>query len=606
MTYNQFSNPSGRRGTTGYTVAGGTLGSDAGTDSKVVSTGTPVAGSLSLTIESMVIGAGKLVASTQYTYSATIKSTGIGVRLRAIGTGVTTATSTTVAAGAVFTRVSVTFTTNASGTVAFDIDNTATAAIGNTLFFQDAMVEQAAVMNAYYDGTFPNYMWSGVADASSSFGPVLVVTPDASFTPPRVRIDVTMAAGSTMNSITVYRLQGGVKTPILAQPSAGFSTIIAYDYVAPYGATVAYEADITSFVAGSTLWTEDWTGFAARWTGDTSQFAGSGGILSRTSGTSFASFGSNTVLASGASMTIASFPYTGSNDASIQFTDDHVNGAFIEQDTTGIGGWNMNWKDTSLGGVINRVTHISDIASGSLTFIYGATTTTINGTTIPVMLGAPGSVFVFNTFTGAVLGTMVMTAAGSTQVSNYVSSTTSLTVTTGWIIHPATPSLSMPLSTTDETMLYVRGISSITDHASQTVHEILGQSLPIVSSSGPRSSDEFTLGVHAATLALESGLIALLTDQTPILIQFPDPTIDWTYGYYAVGDVTRARVVAVANNSRRDFTLPLRLVQTPVVVQQNAGWSWAAVAARYSSWNQARAAYNTWAAMAADSRNPGY
>jgi len=243
---NLLNNPSGRRTTTGYTVAGGTIGQDALTDTYVLSTGTPTAGNLNITLESMVIGAGKLNGITQYTYSATIYGSNVTTKLLASGTGVTTASSTTVTAGT-YTRVSVTFTTNASGTVTFQIVNTTSGAVGSVVGFRDALVEIGSVLGTYLDGTYQFAVWTGSADSSPSilYAPVLTLTPYVDQNPGiRVQISITDLPPSAQTvNITrsvegrTMKVRGGVNLFAI-----GGAQVM--DFETPIGATATYRAEL--------------------------------------------------------------------------------------------------------------------------------------------------------------------------------------------------------------------------------------------------------------------------------------------------------------------------------------------------------------------------
>jgi len=173
---NPFNNPSGRRALTGYSLFGaGTLGLDvpAGLTYDIVGAVLGI-GSAGILIEAMTVG-GKLLPNTTYTFSlGAIGGTGVATRAYVGGTGV-------VGAGVVGATVppstsaptSVTFTTTASGTVSLYVLNAATTAIGNVIYFHDAIIDPGATPLGYFDGSTPDtydivYGWADAADNSVS------------------------------------------------------------------------------------------------------------------------------------------------------------------------------------------------------------------------------------------------------------------------------------------------------------------------------------------------------------------------------------------------------------------------------------------------------
>lgn len=250
---------------------------------------------------------------------------------------------------------------------------------------------------------------------------------------------------------------------------------------------------------------------------------------------------------------------------------------------------------------------------GSTTVAFGAAFTRVSFSFTTLASGVV-SFYLVNTLGAMAIGNVVAFRDAQTELgpvaTPYVapgsSSQIQLSPASGWMIHPTVPAKSVPISTTDRTLPGINNIGPVTSATTATVHEILGQSMPIISTSGPRLSDALTVIFAARTLAHEAQLNALLADQSPILFRFPDAGLGWQDGFYAIGDVQRERFAQVEVLQRRLFTLPLRMVQPPLGSVQNPGWSWADVAATFSSWNEVALAYNTWADMAADNRNPGY
>lgn len=172
---NLFSNGSGRGTTSGYTISGtGSLGQDSGRDTYFQASGTVVSGAGGVNIETMTLGTGKLQPGTVYTFSATvIASAGSGPaisflpKVQVAGTGLLSS-SQTVSPVAGFTRISITFTTFASGSVTFSVLNTgASMAAGNVVAFRDAQMEIGSVATTY--GAVGSMAMTGVGFTSTFF-----------------------------------------------------------------------------------------------------------------------------------------------------------------------------------------------------------------------------------------------------------------------------------------------------------------------------------------------------------------------------------------------------------------------------------------------------
>jgi hypothetical protein len=253
---NLLSNPSARRGFGGYTPSGGTLYSEPGLDVYLSASGVFAAGNATIALEAMTIGAGKLLPSTVYTFSASIFGNATSVSLFAGGAGVVSgwAPSAIQAAGGGSLRQSVTFTTTASGAVTFYVLNSSTTAAGNLIAVRDALLEQAATVGAYFDGTYPLTYWAGTADNSTStqYVPVVTLTPYLDANPaPRalVAITDTPPAAQTVN---LYRtaegrtmeVRGGVNLY-----SVGGVTVM--DFEPPFGVPATYQAEMFTTVGVS-------------------------------------------------------------------------------------------------------------------------------------------------------------------------------------------------------------------------------------------------------------------------------------------------------------------------------------------------------------------
>jgi hypothetical protein len=422
--------------------------------------------------------------------------------------------------------------------------------------------------------------------------------------PPRNRITVAVGAGEQMQSIALYRVESGVRTLVRKQPSSGFETITAYDYEMPYGSPVTYEADIVKVGAVTNVFTETWANQSG-W-----QFYGgpttvSGGKLR--SGSGGGTDAVRPVPQGKYRVTIGSIENTSpSGTTTVVFYNSTTNKRFGLYLPSGVPTLRLLYGSTQVTTALNP--------AGPLVVDFVAGKITVTG---------PGGVvatypldFVFDqvqiTFNnqGAAQGTV-----GGIRVDSYpptsaltdASSAATLNSVDAWLIHPANPALSFPLSGTDPWVAGIRDIGEVEQVSTSTKHEILGEAQPIISTTGPRLSDKTSLVLLLRTRAEEVAVRALVNDQTPLLIRMPEQwDIGWEDAFYSVGDVSFSRVVQGFGNPERFVTFPLQQVQSPVVDQLDAGWSWEALAAEFPTWEAVVAAFATWSDVAINNRRPGY
>jgi hypothetical protein len=188
--------------------------------------------------------------------------------------------------------------------------------------------------------------------------------------------------------------------------------------------------------------------------------------------------------------------------------------------------------------------------------------------------------------TGVVYSATV-TRAGVTET--YTAASATLSPTFPWLIHPTTPALSIPLDQGLFSAMGVVTIGTVVRAALTTKHRILGAEFQLVSKTGPRAAPSFPI-------------IAILRDQTPLLIQVPTAWgWDFDSGYFDVGDVSSDRVLQYGPEHRRVVTLQLESVQAPAGTQQPTR-TWATLLGQYATWQAVSAAYATWTDELTDSR----
>jgi hypothetical protein len=197
--------------------------------------------------------------------------------------------------------------------------------------------------------------------------------------------------------------------------------------------------------------------------------------------------------------------------------------------------------------------------------------------------------------------TATYTYGSGTQTTDTAAAAT-LTPPFPWLIHPTTPALSLILDQAIFTAMGVVSIGSATRAALTTKHRILGSEFQIVTKVGPRAAPAFPMVIATVTAQERAALVAILRDQTPLLIQFPS-AFGWNFdpGYFDVGDVSSDRLWQYGPDARRHYTLQLEQVQAPAGTQQ-ATRTWATLLAGFATWQAVAAAYNTWTDELTDSR----
>jgi hypothetical protein len=127
-----------------------------------------------------------------------------------------------------------------------------------------------------------------------------------------------------------------------------------------------------------------------------------------------------------------------------------------------------------------------------------------------------------------------------------------------WLIHPAIPSLSIPVT------LAPGSLTQISRAAKRGVFYPMGRQNPVVQTDGARKGVESTLNVLTMNTADLAALRALLQDTGVLLLNIPT---DRDYGfptcYIAVGDVSEARSVDRLPAPYRVTSLPFVVVDRP-------------------------------------------
>lgn len=432
------------------------------------------------------------------------------------------------------------------------------------------------------------------------------------FTPPRNEITVSVPSGNVMTNPVLSRIVDGVAEQVRTQPDAGFDTRTMFDYEMPYDVPCTYEF-VTDYInpVGSTIWDETWANLSA-WSFTNSTHSVSGGKLVFTPA---GNIGSNTIARSMSAgvyrVVISSLAQTGATTGSFSSSSVRLGIGIVFILNVTADGYVSVYDPNA-----NRRTKTTITASQPITVDMLPNTVLISGTggtwtsarfidngisEIDVACYAPNGT---ETFT---VGEIKITSYPVPTHSDELSSPVAISPLQPWLIHPSNPGLSMPLSSTDRSAVAIRSVGEVVNASAITEHQILGQSLPITTTSGPRFGAKYQLGLMSRTAVQERALMGLVADGTPLLFRAPFIyPIGIEEGFYAVGDVSRTRLADRLGDETRFFTLPLTRVQSPIVNVQNTGWSWAALAAQFATWADVAAAFATWADVFTNNRKPGY
>lgn len=385
----------------------------------------------------------------------------------------------------------------------------------------------------------------------------LVASAEPTHVPPRVRLDMdTSAAGLAFSELLVYRDGKQLRD----RPPIGGEESVLYDYEAPFGVPVTYQ--LVGVEAGSAvLYNEPWTNLDA-WTVEAGAPVVSGGQLS----------GDGTKITRAQSL-----PESGSLAAlSGSFTPSGSVGK-VTLNLGGPKGITITRSRSSIDGlVLTAITIGGQTAAGFGGDIVWSPQSSIVRRSDGTSTQLPAPIFDSSTWTitiadgGALAGFTVLEAASIAPIT--ATSTTTLDVAEAWLIHPGQPTLSTSIDPGAHRWRN-DGLNVDTTSAEESSHaarrnefEVIGRKRSIVVTSGPRADGEWTLVLFAPRTEDRDAALALVDDQTPLLLRSPQ---GWAWdlpdGWYSVGDVTVARVAPSLARPARRISLPLTPVDAPVV-----------------------------------------
>lgn len=154
----------------------------------------------------------------------------------------------------------------------------------------------------------------------------------------------------------------------------------------------------------------------------------------------------------------------------------------------------------------------------------------------------------------AAIGLPVSYTADGAGITN--SGVVTVTGSQVWLAHPGVPTRSQPIT--------VRTLGERSYQSNQSVRYPLGRRYPIVASDGRRKAATYDLTLLTSTLTDMGELEDLFADMSPLLLQVPaDKGWGVVSEYVAIGDVKQGRVVRVAVEPMREWSLPCSVVDRP-------------------------------------------
>jgi hypothetical protein len=446
----------------------------------------------------------------------------------------------------------------------------------------------------------------------------IAVAAEPGFAPPRVAIDLSLPEGSVMESVSVWRNDPSGRTDIRQQPSPGFDTRQVFDYECPYGVPVSYGWE-ASYADGSnviTTFSDDYSTYPTGWTGDTGEASVISGrlTLSATSVTRQVVRALSATQWDEIEIDFLSAPDTGSTRYQLDF----AGGGYLQLQRVSLtsGGSRVRLVYTPNSTTAPVIASAAGfVASLPLSVVRTATSLVVRqgSTSVApgVALGAPGNLVATRLVAAAgFLGTVIV---GPVTARRFVDPTVTITETSSsvtlnpadaWLVAPQAPALSFPVSREDGRRSGFASQDSALYESRTTIHQILGASLPVTTTSGPRNSERTLLKIRTITEDESAALLALLSTGFPFLLNVPPQwDLGLPHGYFVAEDVNVSRVANIGNIPDRDFSLPLVKVRAPNTDVENVGWDYATLATTFSSYSQVRSRFATYADLAANRRS---
>lgn len=213
----------------------------------------------------------------------------------------------------------------------------------------------------------------------------------------------------------------------------------------------------------------------------------------------------------------------------------------------------------------------------------------------------------FYTITTASVDDVTVDAYGGTLRLSESASPVTLEPTDAWMIHPSRPVLSIPLHRDDIAASGFDIVGDLNSRSNTVTHELLGQKYPVAINTGPRTAPAFQLVISTETRAEFQAVQAIIADDVPLLVLVPPSwELDFPDGFLSLGDAVESRALQMYGQPARRFTFPAQVVEAPDVDVEEVGWSWAALASEFPTWDSLLAAFASWADVLTNTRRPGF
>lgn len=193
-----------------------------------------------------------------------------------------------------------------------------------------------------------------------------------------------------------------------------------------------------------------------------------------------------------------------------------------------------------------------------------------------------------------------VTTSGGTTV--YTAASVNVTSTDAWAIHPVFPQLSVSIDRTVPTGgVFTGSWAGATRPPRFTEHDVIDAPFPVVTTVGQRGGLRGNLTLWAENPEDRDAVVALITDQTPILFRYPDALgVPWEDGFYAVADYGEEQV----GTSRGGWwKLTLALIRTaPPASTVQVAWDYPTITATFADYAALTAAFADYPSLRANRR----
>lgn len=446
----------------------------------------------------------------------------------------------------------------------------------------------------------------------------LTAKPTASDIPPSVEIRMETNAYTEITQADLKRVVNGAETLVRSQPTTGNDGFIVHDYEAPYDTEIAYR------VTGQSM-----MDIMSSWTGTTNASssvlkAASGSTIAanllydpmlRTSGIEARWNSTLTRTSTGLTVTAdptktqSGFNYGRSDDNGAPTTRPSVcpilqpgDYAFVfkaRKRSSKATSLNINLHVWSTADFTLLVKNESSAGNMQTDWVTYRKTFTITKEGFPVFYLQPGSgsgawgdgssfdfssIALYSMADDATLSGLDVPPFSGDSYPNGMQNTIDMTTQqtklqseAGWLIHPANPAKSVEM-----TRGMVTGFEGLTRRSNAVRHDVLRSHYPIYTIPSSRHSREFNLKLRTKSWDQENMLDQLLDDQIPILFNpLPSYGLGLNPMFLQVMDMQDERYAQMSYTGRsgpaqwRDWTLPCVEVDSPAVVQQAVGWTYA-------------------------------